>query len=43
MKRVLSVALALILCLSLIPAANAAYTNPFDKQDNQEVPYSGDL
>ncbi len=43
MKRVLSAAMALILCLSLIPVAHASYTNPFDKQDNQEVPYSGGL
>ena len=48
MKRISRSALSLLLCLvlfgSLLPAPAAASSpNPFDLQDNKEVPYSGGL
>ena len=44
MKRTLSLLLVLALCLAFVSApAHAAAANPFDKQDNKEVAYSGGL
>ena len=44
MKRTLSLLLVLALCLAFVPApAHAAAANPFDKQDNKLVSYSGGL
>ena len=44
MKRTLSLLLVLALCLAFVSApAHAAAANPFDKQDNKLVSYSGGL